>query len=141
MGVERVDVLFKAVDLRCQDAQPFSLPVTLRNRQIGAEIEQIILHPSEHGIDERDLRQMKSRDTDRGIGFIDGSVSADAQIVFRAALSAAERGRAVIAGARVDAVENNHRLDPLSRVEFVRPVNQLLPSAQTASMAMTIAMN
>ena len=72
---------------------------------------------------------MQPHNANGGIGFIDGSISADAQIVFRAAFAAAERGGAVIAGPRVNAIEDDHF--PLLQ----RPI------AQTASMVMTIATN
>ena len=56
----------------------------------------------------RRFRQMQPHDADRGIGLVDGAIGGDAQIVFRPALAAAERGGAVIAGAGVDAIEDDH---------------------------------
>ncbi len=85
---------------------------------------------------------MQTGDADGRVGLVDGSIGADAKIVLRAALTAAERGRAVVAGARVNPIENNHSVDPFLAVEIPSAVvNQLLPSAQTASMAMTMATN
>jgi hypothetical protein len=48
------------------------------------------------------------RHADAGIGLVDRSVGGDPQVVFRPPLAGAERGRAVIAGLRVDLVEDDH---------------------------------
>ena len=51
------------------------------------------------------------------------AISADAGIVFLAALIVAERGRAVVAGAGIDAIENDHQ----------RPISQSVIMTMTRS--------
>ena len=52
---------------------------------------------------------VQARDADHRIDLVERAVGVDAQIVFLAPLAGAERGRAVVAGARIDAVEDDHR--------------------------------
>jgi hypothetical protein len=47
----------------------------LRHRQIGAEIEQIVLNEAEHGIEIRRRRQMQPRHADGGVGLVDGATA------------------------------------------------------------------
>ena len=109
--------------------QPLRLALALGHREVGAEIEQIVLDQAEHRIDLARLRQMQPDHADRGVGLVDGSIGGDAQVVFRAAFAAAERRGAVVAGPGVDAIEDDHG-SLLQRL-----------IAQTASMVMTIATN
>ena len=84
----------------------------------------------------RASRKVQPHHADGGVGLVDGAIGGDAQIVFRAALAAAERSGAVVAGPGIDAVEHDHwRCLPLSLRRFD------LPIAQTASMVMTMATN
>src|SRR5258706_11405177 len=128
--IQAVDVVLKAFDLAGQYPQPFRLALALGHREVGAEIEQIVLDQAQHRIKLARVRQMKPHDANGGVGLVDGSIRTDAQIVFRAAFAAAERRGPVIAGSRVDTIENDHCLFLLQR-----------PIAQTASMVITIATN
>ena len=103
----RVDVALEPLDLACKQAQPFRLALALGHREVGAEVEQIVLDHAEHRI-ERGVLQMHAHDADRGIGLVDGSIGRDPQIVFRTPLARAERGGAVVAGPRIDAIEHDH---------------------------------
>src|SRR4051794_41265340 len=76
---------------------------------------------------------MQPHHAERGVGLVHGAVGRDAQIVFRAALAAAERRGAVIAGPGIDTVEYDHWRGPLSCRYF--------PIPQTTTMGMTMAMN
>ena len=66
---------------------------------------------------------MQPRDADHGIELVDRAIGADARIVFLAALVVAERGRAVVAGAGIDAIENDHQ----------RPISQSVIMTMTSS--------
>src|SRR6266576_3643290 len=72
---------------------------------------------------------MQPHEPDHRVGLVESAVGLDAQVVFLAPLAVAERGGAVIAGAGVNAVENDHRKAPQ------RPI------AQIVIMMTTIAMN
>src|SRR5262249_49490523 len=76
--------------------------------QVGAEVEQIVLNARQHGVDLRVGAGGEPRKADGGIDFIHGAVGGDAQIVFGQAFAVAQRRGAVVAGARVDAVEHDH---------------------------------
>ena len=79
----------KAFDLAGQHPQPFRFALALGYREIGAEIEQIVLDPAQHRIEIACIGQMQPHNADGGVGLVDGSIGADAQIVFRAAFAAA----------------------------------------------------
>ena len=53
LGVQLVDLVLQALDLGLADAQAFALRLALAfgRGEIGAEIEQIVLDPRQHGID------------------------------------------------------------------------------------------
>ena len=97
-ALRRVDVALEPLDLAVQHAQPFRLALALRYREIGAEIEQVVLDQAQHRVELACIVQMQPHDADHGVGLVDGSIGGDAQIVFRAAFAAAERRGAVIAG-------------------------------------------
>ena len=98
MLVQRIDVALEPLDLARQHPQPLRLAVALGHREIGAEIEQIVLDQAQHRVEFARLGQMQPHHADGGVGLVHGAIGRDAQIVFRAALAAAERGGAVIAG-------------------------------------------
>jgi len=111
--VEPVDVGLQPRDLRLDDAQRFVAQglAAIGRAEIGAEIEQIVLNPQQHGIEFRQRgigRCREARDADRAVGFVDRAIGLDARIVLGAALPAAERRRAGIAGLGVNAVQDDH---------------------------------
>ena len=80
-----------------------------RRAKVGADIEQIVLDAPESGIERGIAGRVQPRHADRGIGFIERAIGGDPQIVFLAPPAGAERGGAVVAGARVNFVQNDHR--------------------------------
>ena len=58
---------------------------------------------------------MDAGKADRGIGLIERAVAFHPKVVFRHAPAGAERGRAVVAGARVNLAENDHCPPPSPR--------------------------
>ena len=51
---------------------------------------------------------MQPHHANHGIGFVEGAVGVNPQVVLLAPVAGAKRGRAVIAGAGVDTVEHDH---------------------------------
>ena len=106
--VHRVDLGFEPLHLRGDDAQRSSAALAALGRaQIGAEIEQIVLDARQHrvglGIG------MEPRQADRGVGLVDRAERLDPQRLLRHAAAVAERGLSLVAAARVDAGELDHR--------------------------------
>jgi hypothetical protein len=128
-----IDVALEPLDLARQHPQAFGLALALGHREIGAEIEQVVLDQAQHRIEFARVAKVQPHHADGGVGFVHGAIGGDAQIVFRAALAAAERSGAVVAGLGIDAVEHDHRRFPFSCL--------YLPIAQTATMVMTMATN
>ena len=64
----------------------------------SAQIEQIVLDAPQHRIQFGRIGQMHPHNADRGVGLVYGAIGCNAQIIFRTAFAAAERGGAVIAG-------------------------------------------
>ena len=99
--------------LRSDDAQRLvakRLAVVGRG-EVGAEIEQIVLHAGEYRV-ECGMRRcgVQPRQADAGVGLVDRAVGLHPQIRLQPALSVAQSGRAVVAGARVDLVEPDQTL-------------------------------
>ena len=90
-------------------AAPSARAGLLRRRQLGAEVEQIVLYARQHGVERRLGGGGEAGDADGGIGLVDRAIGFDAQIVLAPPLAGGERGGAGIAAARVDFVETHHR--------------------------------
>jgi hypothetical protein len=112
--VQRVDIVLKAFDLARQHPQAFRLALALGHREVGAEVKQIVLDQTQHRIEIARIRQMQPHNANGGVGLVDGSIGADAQVVFRAALAAAKCRGTVVAGPGVDSIEDDHCLSPFS---------------------------
>ena len=106
-----VDLLLEAIDLRVHDTQRRAVGLARggRGRKVGTEVEKIVLDPAQHGIEIGGLGHGREpRQADRRIGLVDRAIGLDPHIRLAAPLAGAERGRAVVSGARVDAIENHH---------------------------------
>ena len=77
--------------------------------KLGLDVEQIVLDARQRGVELLVGRGVQARDADHRIDLVQRAVGGNAQVVFLAPLAGAERGGAVVAGARVDAIENHHR--------------------------------
>ena len=87
----------------------FRLVAAIGHAQIGAEIEQVVLNALQLGIDAwMAAGEVHPRHADGGVGLVDGAAGGNARRLLGHALAAAQRGGAVIAGARVDLVQDNH---------------------------------
>ena len=74
MRIQAVDVALEALDLARQHPQPFRLALALGHREVGAEVEQIVLDQAQHRVELARLAEMQPHDADRGIGLVDGSI-------------------------------------------------------------------
>src|SRR5688572_14623821 len=97
--VERIELAFQARDLLRLDGH------ASRNAQLATQIEELVLDFGEAV--EHDLGQFRCRQqhADRAVELIDSPVRFDPRRVLRDALSIAEAGGTVIAGARIDLAE------------------------------------
>ena len=96
------------VDLRVGDGEPRAAGTFLRQAEIGLDVEQIVLDAAKRRIERGIARGVQTNQPDRGVHLVERAVGRDAQIVFLAAVAGAERRRAVVAGAGVDAVQYDH---------------------------------
>src|ERR1051326_8877307 len=110
LRVEAVDLALEPLGLGIDDGEPLAARALALagRREIGAEIEQVVLDARQHRVDFRIAARVETDEPDHGVELVDRAVGGDPQIVFRAPLAAAERGGAVVAGSRVDAVEHDH---------------------------------
>ena len=76
--------------------------------EVGLDIEQVVLDAAERGIERLVAGGMQAHEADYRIDLVDRAVGLDPQVVFLAPGAGAERGRPVVAGAGIDAVEHNH---------------------------------
>ena len=93
----------------------------LDNGEVGAQIEQIVLDAPQHRIQFGRIGQMHPHNADRGVGLVYGAIGGNAQIIFRTAFAAAERGGAVIAGSCVDSIKHDHCVDGGGKVGHGAP--------------------
>ena len=108
--VHGVDLALEPFDLGGDDAQTFARADFLRRGEVGAEIEKIVLDARQHGIEifaERGAVQTRQcrrrRSLRRSV-----PMASKREIRLRPPLAGGERAGAVVAGAGVDAVEDDH---------------------------------
>ena len=113
--VRLVAVGLEALDRRLIDAE---LPVALRvrHREIGAEVEELVLDPLEPLVLELDAHPPDER-----VQLVDDAVSAHERVELGNARQIAERRLPGIAAARVD-LRQPDRLVPLAPAHSARPV-------------------
>ena len=109
---EVLAAIHQAVDLGLIDAQCALIigKILARRRQIGAQIEEIVLQPGQHFVGL--VRCTQTGQTDAGVGFVDGAVCRHSQAVLFDPRPAAERGFAAVAapgsgGSGTCMMENN----------------------------------
>ena len=110
-GVEAVALVLEDVDLRLRHAQ--SSLVLQRHREIGAEVEELVLYPSEHIADLFGALRGEN-EPERGVQLVDRSVRRDPEVELGGARAVPERGFARISAARVD-LRQAHGLVSASR--------------------------
>src|SRR3974390_3031839 len=108
ISVERVDLALEPFHLRVGDGQARSAGTFLRETEIRFHVEQVVLYAREQRI-ERLVAGVDARQPDGRAELVQRSIGSDAQVVFLPPFAVAPRGGAVIAGARIDPVENDHR--------------------------------
>src|SRR5262249_49174988 len=140
-GIELVDPLLQPLHLRLGHGQARTAWSLLRQTEIGLDVEQVVLDACQHGIERAIVGAVQARDADHRIDLVERAVSVDPQVVFLATLAGAERGGAIVAGARVDPVENDHRRSPVSNSVLPGPCPRYRPSAQMVIIMTTMATN
>src|SRR4029453_17986457 len=106
--LQAVDVALERGDVALLDARHRAARlVGFEYRQIGAEVKQLVLHALENPGEGR-LDSSREGLAELRVELVDGAVGGDAGRVLRQALAAAERGRAVVAGAGVDLGDARH---------------------------------
>ena len=98
--------MLQAVDLGLDDPQRMGFVRHRRRAQVGAEVEQVVLYPAQHGVAGR--VGMLTREPHGGVGFIDGAVSADTSPVFFDPLAVTKRCFTLVTTARVDFGKLHH---------------------------------
>ncbi len=69
----------------------------------------------QHTVERRIAGDVQADETDDRVDLVERAVRGHAQIVLLAPFAAAERRRPIVAGARIDSIENDHRpFPPLS---------------------------
>ncbi len=79
-----------------------------RGREVGADVEEVVLHPLEGGPDVVGDRSGREDDADRGIRLVGVGVCREPRVGLARAAEVAERRRPVVAGPGVDPGEVDH---------------------------------
>ena len=137
LRIEPIDLAFEPLDLGVDDGEALAARTLglVRGAEIRAEIEQVVLDPGQNRVDVRIRAGVQTRHADHGVELVDAAVGGDPQIVFVAALAAAERGGAVVSGSRVDPVQDDHAVLTLSFAAAQRPSAHIV----TMTIRMAIA--
>ena len=116
-GVHVVDLAFQAGHLRGDDSQRRVFWVfRLGRRQIGTQVEKIILNAAEHGVDLGPVGKMAADHADHAVQLIDVAKGRRPRAVLGDALTVAQRGLAAIAATGIDLVQFDHALsEPLGQ--------------------------
>ncbi len=125
LGVEAVALGLEPVDLLLRRAQP-SL-VLERNREIRAEVEELVLHAKEHLANGR-RSPAGEHEPESRVELVDGAVRGDPLVELRHARAVAERGLARVAAARVDLRQPN-RLVAVARHGRTLGASRITPAA------------
>ena len=96
--VKAVAVLLERLDLALADAQPALLGQ--RHRQIGAEVEELVLHPQEH-VPDAGRALSREHDAEEGVDLVHRPIGRDPLVQLRNAGAVPERRLPRIASARV----------------------------------------
>ena len=88
--------------------RPTQRLVALWRGEISAEVEEVVLDATEHGVEIGVAGCMETCDADGGVRFINRAIAFDAEIPLLDAFAGREARGAVVAGARVDLVQDNH---------------------------------
>ena len=72
----------------------------------GADIEEIVLDPVQHGVEIGVRPSVQAGDADGGVGLVDRAIAFDARVPLVHAFAGGETGRSVIAGAGGDLCES-----------------------------------
>src|SRR5260370_39242681 len=108
-----MDLPLAPFDLGLSDveARPARTLALVGEAEIGPDIEKVVLNPCQHGVELEISRRMQPGDPDDRVDLVHGPIGGDAQVGFRAPFAAAEGSAAVVAGASVNSVEHDHRLN------------------------------
>ena len=106
--VEAVAVALERLDLALGDAQA----LLARAREVGAEVEELVLDADEH-VAELGWKLRRERDPELRVRLVDGAEGLHARMRLRDAAEVAERRLPRVAGPRVDP-RQPHRLVPLA---------------------------
>ncbi len=110
--VHFVHLALEPVDLRLHDPQRHLArrEVLARGGEIGAEVEEFVLHRAQHRRVGR-IRDVKQGDADGAVGFVDIADRLRPRMRLGDARPVGEAGGAGVAGARVDPVEPDQLYD------------------------------
>ncbi len=106
VGVEPVNFPLKPRHLSFEDSQRPGR--VARCRQIGAEVEQVILGARQHGIEDGVVREMQTRQAEAGVGLVHRAVGLDPRIELVDALATGQPRSAAVPGPRIDFRQSDH---------------------------------
>ena len=118
LGVELVAVGLESVDLRLRDAE--TAVALERHRQVGTDVEQLVLHALEHCADPVG-RIPGEHDAERGVQLVDRAVCGEPEIELRDARPVPERRLPRVAPTGVDLREADRLV---SRARHAAKANQ-----------------
>ena len=91
----------------------FGILFDIRAAQISAKIEKVVLDARQGRV--RFILRVQPGDAHETVEFVDRPIGFDARIVLCHAVAIAERGIALVAGAGVDLVQDNHQPVPFMK--------------------------
>ena len=80
----------------------------MRRAEVGAQVEEVVLNPGQHGVDLGPVGGMEPRQSDGGVGLVDGAVSGHAKLMLGHPAAVAQGGLPTVAAAGIDAGQFYH---------------------------------
>src|SRR5262245_45223599 len=118
--IEPVNLRLQPRDLSIGHGEPRTAWALFSKAEIGFDIEQIVLDTAKRSIERFVAFDVQTDQANHSIDLVDCAVSLDAQVVFLAPGAGAKRGRPVVPGPRINAVEHNHidLAEPFSQAQI-----------------------
>src|SRR5262245_60594893 len=106
--IDPVNLRLQPRDLSIGHREPRTTWTLFGKAEIGLDIEKIVLDSAKRGIERFVAFDMQADQANHSIDLIDRAVGLDAQVIFLAPGAGAKRGRPIVPGSRINAVEHNH---------------------------------
>src|SRR5262249_27734740 len=106
--IEPVNLRLQPRDLSIGHGEPRTAWALFGKAEIGLDIKQIVLDTAKRSIERFVASDVQTDQANHSIDLVDRAVGLDAQVIFLTPGAGAKRGRPIVPGPRINAVEHDH---------------------------------